>query len=71
MKQTRSLKATCRWQTVVTSVHLIRLPRAYIQHQDLEKDIVVPEEDYWIGLIREIRADNPDDVSTPRACLRP
>ncbi|KAG8216004.1 hypothetical protein J3R82DRAFT_7996 [Butyriboletus roseoflavus] len=34
---------------------------AYIQHRDLGSDVVVPEEDYWIGIIKEIRADSPGD----------
>ncbi|KAH0831118.1 hypothetical protein J3R83DRAFT_13684 [Lanmaoa asiatica] len=41
---------------------------AYIQYREPEDDVVVPEEEYWIGQIQEIRADRPDDnISNPLA----
>lgn len=65
-----SLEMTCRWQNVVVMyVRLIWFIRAYIQHQEPEDRDVIPEEDYWIGVIQEIRATDPTDVSISLACI--
>lgn len=36
---------------------------AYVRWKDLEDDAVVPEKDYWIGEVKEIRGYDADDVS--------